>query len=217
MLKFRKPVVLNVRECHLTFDCGARRRYLVKVRGASGVISPADQKIAQMMFRSLKTFFSTLVEHEGQSPAVSKLQLATAALLTRVASVHSEMSQARQAKLHAVLRSHFDLDDPATAMLLEESAAVDRTAVDLYCFTRQLNQFLNDESRRRLVRMMWEVVYADDRVNELEDNIIWRVADLLGVTTRQRVELRQQIAPDRVALLAGIASRHFTRALPLRP
>jgi uncharacterized tellurite resistance protein B-like protein len=181
----------------------------VKVRGAAGGIGPAGQKIAQMMFRSLKTFFSTLVEHERQSPAVSKLQLATAALLTRVATVHIEMSQARRAKLHAVLRSHFDLDDPATAMLLEESAAVDRTAVDLYRFTRQLNQFLNDESRRRLVRMMWEVVYADGRVNELEDNIIWRVADLLGVTTRQRVELRQQIAPDRVALLAGIASRHF--------
>jgi hypothetical protein len=36
------------------------------------------------------------------------------------------------------------------------------------------------------------------------------------VTTRQRVELRQQIAPDRVGLLVGIASRHFTRALPLR-
>ena len=181
----------------------------MKVRGAAGGIGPADQKIAQMMFRSLKTLFSTLVEHERQSPAVSKLQLATAALLTRVATVHIEMSQARRAKLHAVLRSHFDLDDPATAMLLEESAAVDRTAVDLYRFTHQLNQFLNDESRRRLVRMMWEVVYADGRVNGLEDNIIWRVADLLGVTTRQRVELRQQIAPDRVALLAGIASRHF--------
>ena len=180
----------------------------MKVRGAAGGIGPADQKIAQMMFRSLKTLFSTLVEHERQSPAVSKLQLATAALLTRVATVHIEMSQARRAKLHAVLRSHFDLDDPATAMLLEESAAVDRTAVDLYRFTHELNQFLNDESRRRLVRMMWEVVYADGRVNGLEDNIIWRVADLLGVTTRQRVELRQQIAPDRVALLAGIASRH---------
>ena len=180
----------------------------MKVRGAAGGIGPADRKIAQMMFRSLKAFFSTLVEHERQSPAVSKLQLATAALLTRVATVHIEMSQARRAKLHAVLRSHFDLDDPATAMLLEESAAVDRTAVDLYRFTRQLNQFLNDESRRRLVRMMWEVVYADGRVNELEDNIIWRIADLLGVTTRQRVELRQQIAPDRVALLAGLAGRH---------
>jgi len=185
----------------------------VKVRGPAGGIGPADRKIAQMMFRSLKTFLSTFVEHERQSPGVSKLQLATAALLVRVATVHTEMSQARRAKLHAVLRSHFDLDDPATAMLLEESAAVTRTAVDLYRFTRELNQLLDDESRRRLVRMMWEVVYADGRVNELEDNIIWRVADLLGVTTRQRVELRQQVAPDRVALLAGIASRHFDQGI----
>ncbi|WP_422255103.1 TerB family tellurite resistance protein [Bradyrhizobium sp.] len=169
---------------------------------------PADQKIAQMMFRSLKTFFSTLIEHDRQAPAVSKLQLATAALLTRVATVHNEMSQARRAKLHAVLRSNFDLGDLATASLLQESVAVDRTAVDFYHFSRQLNQLLNDESRRRLVRMMWEVVYADGRVNELEDNIIWRVADLLGVTTRQRVELRQQIAPERAVLPAGLAGRH---------
>jgi uncharacterized tellurite resistance protein B-like protein len=115
------------------------------------------------MFRSLKTFFSTLVDDERQSPAASKLQLATAALLTRVATVHIEMSPARRAKLHAVLRSYFDLDDLATARLLEESAAVDRIAVDLYHFTRQLNQLLNGEGRRRLVRMMWEVVYADGR------------------------------------------------------
>src|ERR1700731_2653909 len=98
-----------------------------------------------MIFRSFKTFLSTLVEHERGSPAVSKLQLATAALLTRVATVHIEMSRARRTKLHAVLRSHFDLDDPATDRLLRESAAVDRAAVDLYRFTRQLNQLLNDE------------------------------------------------------------------------
>jgi hypothetical protein len=46
-------------------------------------------------------------------------------------------------------------------------------------------------------------------MNELEDNIIWRVADLLGVTTRQRVELRQQIAPDRVALSTDLARPHL--------
>jgi hypothetical protein len=72
----------------------------VKVRGAPGADrhSPADQKIAQTMFRSIKTLISTLVEHERQVPAVSRLQLVTAALLTRVATVHDEMSQARRAK-----------------------------------------------------------------------------------------------------------------------
>jgi hypothetical protein len=47
--------------------------------------------------------------------------------------------------------------------------------------------------------MMWKIAYADGSVNEFEDNIIWRVADLLGVSSRQRVELRRQIATDRAA------------------
>jgi uncharacterized tellurite resistance protein B-like protein len=48
--------------------------------------------------------------------------------------------------------------------------------------------------------MMWQVVYADEHVNEFESNIIWRTADLLGVSSRQRIELRQRVAADRTAL-----------------
>ena len=42
--------------------------------------------------------------------------------------------------------------------------------------------------------MMWEIVYADGRVTEFEDNLIWRVADLLGVSSRERIALRQRVA-----------------------
>jgi uncharacterized tellurite resistance protein B-like protein len=168
------------------------------------------------MFKSIKTFISSLVEDEGfrNRTESSKCQLATAALLTRVATVHSEMSQARRAKLHAVLKLHFDLDDLTTAKLIQDSAAVDRAAVDLYHFTRQLNQVLDDESRRRTVQMMWEIVYADGRVNEFEHNIIWRAADLLGVSTRQRVELRQRIAAGRAALPVSFNDRQFHHSVP---
>jgi uncharacterized tellurite resistance protein B-like protein len=41
--------------------------------------------------------------------------------------------------------------------------------------------------------MMWELVYADGHVSEFEENVIWRAADLLGVSTRERVNLRQQV------------------------
>jgi len=44
------------------------------------------------------------------------------------------------------------------------------------------------------------IVYVDESVNEFESNIIWRAADLLGVSSRQRIELRQRIAADRAAL-----------------
>jgi uncharacterized tellurite resistance protein B-like protein len=95
--------------------------------------------------------------------------------------------------LHAIFKSHYGLDDTATAQLLVDADAVARSAVDLYRFTRQLNEFLDDDGRQRIVQLMWETVYADQRVNEFEENLIWRAADLLGVSSRQRVELRQRV------------------------
>ncbi len=47
---------------------------------------------------------------------------------------------------------------------------------------------------RKVIEMMWEIVYADGSRDELEDNLLWRAADLLGVSPRQRIELRQRIA-----------------------
>jgi len=47
---------------------------------------------------------------------------------------------------------------------------------------------------------MWQIIYVDESVNEFESNIIWRTADLLGVSSRQRIELRQRVAADKAAL-----------------
>ena len=159
---------------------------------ADGKVSSADEAVT--MFGSLKTFVSSLVEDARlQNRSENKnCWLATAALLIRVATVDSEMSEARRGKLRAVLKSSFGLDDRTTAQLIDDAAAADRSAIDLYHFTRQLNHVLDDEGRRRIVKMMWEVVYVDESVNEFESNIIWRAADLLGVSSRQRIELRQR-------------------------
>jgi uncharacterized tellurite resistance protein B-like protein len=45
--------------------------------------------------------------------------------------------------------------------------------------------------------MMWEIVFADGQVDEFEDNIVWRAADLLGVSARERIELRRRVAAER--------------------
>jgi uncharacterized tellurite resistance protein B-like protein len=42
--------------------------------------------------------------------------------------------------------------------------------------------------------MMWELVYADGQVSEFEDNVVWRAADLLGISSRDRIELKHRVA-----------------------
>ena len=153
------------------------------------------------MFGWLKSFVSSLVgDARLQKFEETDCRLATAALLTRVATVNSEMSEARWKKLHAVLKSCFGLDHLTTVQLIHDAAAADRSAVDLYHFTRQLNDVLDDEGRQRIVKMMWQIIYVDGSVNEFESHIIWRTADLLGVSSRQRIELRQRVAAAKAAL-----------------
>jgi uncharacterized tellurite resistance protein B-like protein len=153
------------------------------------------------MFGSLTKLFTYLAgaARQVRKSDLENRWLVTAALLTRVATVNREISQARQKALYSVLQSCFGLDDHATARVIEESAAANRNAIDLYHFTRELNKMFDGEGRRQIVQMMWEIAYADGNVDEFDANIIWRAADLLGVSSRQRVELRQQVSAGRAA------------------
>ena len=152
------------------------------------------------MFGSLKNLIASLAGDARLQKFDDKdCQPATAALLIRVATVDSEMSEARRQKLRTVLKSHFGLDDPAVVQLIRDATEAAQSAVDLYHFTRQLNGVLDNAGRQCIVKMMWQVVYVDGRANEFESNIIWRTADLLGVSSRQRIELRQLVAADRTA------------------
>ena len=70
-------------------------------------------------------------------------------------------------------------------------------SIDLYHFTRLINRSLDEDGRKRLVEMMWEIAYADGHVTEFEENLLWRAADLLGVSAHDRIELRHRVANGR--------------------
>jgi uncharacterized tellurite resistance protein B-like protein len=75
---------------------------------------------------------------------------------------------------------------------MEAAVAADREAVDLYHFTHLLMGALDEKGRLRVIEMLWEMAFADGAVGEFEDNMMWRVADLLAVSPRDRITLRQQ-------------------------
>jgi uncharacterized tellurite resistance protein B-like protein len=106
------------------------------------------------------------------------------------------MLDSERDKLHAVIKRHFALDDAATDELIAKATEAEHESVDLYHFTHMLNNALDEPGRARIIEMMWEIVFADGKRDELEDNLLWRAADLLGVSQRERIELRQRIGGE---------------------
>jgi uncharacterized tellurite resistance protein B-like protein len=150
------------------------------------------------MFKSFKSFISDIVEDEKRPSqfADDDYRLAAAALLVHTAAIDGEMVLSEREKLHAVLKQHFELDDKSTDELIEKAIAAEQKSVDLYHFTNLLNHALNEPGRARVIEMMWEIVFADGQRDELEDNLLWRAADLLGVSPRERIELRRRIGSE---------------------
>lgn len=148
-----------------------------------------------LLFDALKNFVAELTDGTSSASLGDQdLRLATAALLIHAAAIDGSVSAVERQELQALLKHRFDLDDAAAADLIEQAIIADEKAVDLYHFTRVLNQRLDENERLRMVEMLWAVAYADGAASDYENNLIWRVADLLGVSGAERIALRQRVA-----------------------
>ena len=122
-----------------------------------------------------------------------ELRVASAALLINAGSIDGKFDGNEKQKVKALLQRRFDLKPDELKRLFQEASAEEREAVDLYRFTKVLCRDLDQDGRKRIVVMLWEVVMADGVVDEFETNLVWRVAELIGVSTRDRVTLRKMV------------------------
>jgi uncharacterized tellurite resistance protein B-like protein len=152
------------------------------------------------MFDSLRKLISDLGEG-GKHPSRFEdddYRLAAAALLVHAAAIDGSVSDAARDKLHSLIKQRFNLDDAATDELVAAATEAEQRAIDLYRFTARLNRSLDETGRVRMVEMMWQIVYTDGIVSEFEDNLIWRAADLLGVSQGERIALRERVLASRM-------------------
>ena len=158
------------------------------------------------MLDGLRQFIADVVSpnaHHGRNFDDTGYRLAATALLIHVISLDGEPSAAEKRKLHSLIESHFGLDRGTADELIASATLVEGEAVDLYHFTSVIMRSVNDEGRLRIVEMMWELVYADGQVSEFEDNVVWRAADLLGVSSRDRIDLKHRVADEQRTPAAG--------------
>ena len=158
------------------------------------------------MLDGLRQFIADVVSpttHEPRAFDDTGYRLAATALLIHVISIDGQPSEAEKRKLHSLIESRFGLDPGTADQLIASATLVEGEAVDLYHFTSVIMRSVDEEGRLRIVEMMWEVVYADGQVSEFEDNVVWRAADLLGVSSRDRIELKHRVAERQPASPSG--------------
>ncbi|QAY95315.1 hypothetical protein CWB41_05845 [Methylovirgula ligni] len=157
------------------------------------------------MFDQIRNFVAELTgASEARSFSPDDFRLAAVALLVHLASADGNFSADEQRRLRDIIETRFGLDADTTTRLIELGEVQDRQAVDFYHFTHALTKALDQDGRQKIIAMMWEIAFADGTVTEVEESIVARIADLLGVSRPDRLRLRQQVA-DGIAAGTGFA------------
>ncbi len=147
------------------------------------------------MFDSLMRLFRDIsgASEDRQALSEGDLRVATAALLVHLMSIDGIVDENETEKIRKVLQKHFSLTKSETSDLIKFASKQDEEAVDLFKFTSVIKRELDEEGRIELIEMMWQLVYADGHVHEFEDNLVWRVSELLGVSGRDRIRMRKHV------------------------
>ena len=136
-------------------------------------------------------------EEKHEKESLEELRLATASLLYRAGNIDGNISETELNKLTKILKTHFDLSDTELNSLMETARKDESQSVDLYGFTKVITDQLDQAGRIKVVELIWQVILADDIIDEYEANLVWRVAELIGVSTRDRILLKQKVMKER--------------------
>jgi uncharacterized tellurite resistance protein B-like protein len=123
----------------------------------------------------------------------SGIRQAVAALLVHASRIDGEVDPAEVAARDRLLKQKFDLADAEIATLVMDAESAVDEAADLYRFTRAIKETYDREHRGRIVEMLWEIVLADGTIDAQEAHLVWRVAGLLGFTTRENGDFRRAV------------------------
>ena len=147
------------------------------------------------MLQRLIKIINTLADPEPESQVLPQedYKLAAAALLVHATLVDGNVDDSEKLKLRQLLRDHFDLNEQDVGDFIKLAEQEEQNAVDLYGFTRRVTKQLDPQGRLEIIEMLWEIAFSDGVLHEYETHLIWRVAELMHVSTHDRIRLRQLV------------------------
>ncbi|MCW8893415.1 MAG: TerB family tellurite resistance protein [Deltaproteobacteria bacterium] len=145
------------------------------------------------MLKRLLQVFATPTEQEATA-TVEKIPLAAAVLLLEVAHTDGEFHHSEQALLGSLLKEHFSVTEEALEELLELADETRRNSHDLHQFTREINKNFSQPEKEQIIEAVWQLVYADGRLDHYEEALMRQLGSLIGLSHRQLIDAKLRVS-----------------------
>ena len=110
-----------------------------------------------------------------------ELILATCILLLEVSKSDDSFDDIEKEKILSILEQNFNLNTQQTSFLFKIADKKNDEMISLYEWTAKINELCSYSDKKKLMRFLWDVAYADGRIDKYEDYTIRKISDLLYV------------------------------------
>lgn len=130
------------------------------------------------IFDRLRDLFAV---ENGQVDADEARRFAIALLLAELSRADHRVDESEKRTIVELLTNRFELNRQQACSLLERAEAKAEKVVSLYDYVQTLNAQLDYAERCDVIEMLWQVAYADGRIDTYEEHELRKIADLLYV------------------------------------
>jgi len=129
-------------------------------------------------------------------PPERRRELAVAVLLMETARADFEHAEPELDAVRKALSDTLDIDADAAESLMAQARDQARQTVTLHGFIAELNATTDAAGKRDLIALLWQVAYADGRIDRFEEHLLRRIADLLHMTHGDFIRAKLASRPE---------------------
>ena len=151
------------------------------------------------MIDLVKRFFRKSVERgiaEHLEKRCQNIQVATCAVFLEMARIDNEFSEEEQESLISSLKKRYGLSDEDAEKLILASNKELEGSIDLWRFTNLINRNYAIDEKLEIIRTVWEIAYADGKLDKHEDYLLHKLAELLNLTHKQLIDAKLSVLED---------------------
>lgn len=143
------------------------------------------------MFELIKKM---LGQDGGNAPTTEEdvltAHLALSVLLMEAAYADGECSKKEKELLAETLVKNFGVDKKEIDDLLERSDKAHHEYVDLFLYTRFINDNFDRSQKMHILESVWCIILLDDHLEAHEDHFVHKLANLLGFGHKDLIDAK---------------------------
>ncbi|MDH3533028.1 MAG: TerB family tellurite resistance protein [Gammaproteobacteria bacterium] len=122
------------------------------------------------------------------------LRLATAVLMIDVARADHVFEESEFNRVLQLVEKHFRLTPEEAAELVNDASDRAEELISAHEFTQHLHKHLDEEEKARIIGLLWQIAYADGRLDKYENSLVLKISDLLYVSRGRVMRLKHDAA-----------------------